>query len=87
MATMNVSLTKELQDYVESEVSTGDFASASEVVRAGLRTLRDERAIAKEKLEILRREIAIGMADIEAGRFSTRTVDEIFDEAIADHKR
>jgi antitoxin ParD1/3/4 len=86
MGTMNVSLTKELQDYVEGEVATGDFASASEVVRAGLRTLRDERALAKEKLEILRREIQIGIDDAEAGRFSTRSVDQIFDDAIARHR-
>jgi putative addiction module CopG family antidote len=37
MGTMNVSLTKELQDYVDGEVATGDFASASEVVRVGSR--------------------------------------------------
>jgi Bacterial antitoxin of ParD toxin-antitoxin type II system and RHH len=36
MGTMNASLTNELQDYVEGEVATGDFASASEVVRPGL---------------------------------------------------
>jgi antitoxin ParD1/3/4 len=86
MGTMNVSLTKELQDYVEGEVATGDFASASEVVRAGLRTLRDERALAKEKLEILRREIQIGIDDADAGRFATRSVDQIFDDAIARHR-
>jgi Arc/MetJ-type ribon-helix-helix transcriptional regulator len=28
MGTMNVSLTKELQDYVECEVATGDFSPA-----------------------------------------------------------
>ena len=86
MGTMNVSLTKELQDYVEGEIATGDFASASEVVRAGLRTLRDERALAREKLEILRREIQIGIDDVEASRFATRSVDQIFDDAIAEHR-
>lgn len=87
MGTMNVSLTKELQEYVETEVASGDFASASEVVRAGLRALRDERAIAREKLEILKREIQIGIDDVEAGRFATRSVDEIFDDAIAGRTR
>ena len=86
MGTMNVSLTKELLDYVEGEIATGDFASASEVMRAGLRTLRDERALAREKLEILRHEIQIGVDDVEAGRFATRSVDQIFDDAIAEHR-
>jgi antitoxin ParD1/3/4 len=80
---MNVSLTKELHQYVETEVASGDFASASEVVRAGLRALRGERAMAQEKLELLRREIQIGVDDVEAGRFAARTVDQIFDDAIA----
>ncbi len=86
MSTMNVSLTKGLQDYVESEVATGDFASASEVVRAGLRALRDERAMAKEKLEILRREVAIGFDEMQAGLFSDKTVDQIADEVLLRHK-
>jgi antitoxin ParD1/3/4 len=83
MGTMNVSLTKELHEYVETEVASGDFASASEVVRAGLRALRGERAVVQEKLEILRREIQIGVDDVEAGRFAARSVDQIFDDAIA----
>jgi antitoxin ParD1/3/4 len=85
MGTMNVSLTKELHEYVETEVASGDFASASEVVRAGLRALRDERAVVQEKLEILRREIQIGVDDVEAGRFAARSVDEIADEVLRRH--
>jgi antitoxin ParD1/3/4 len=86
MATMNVSLTKGLQEYVENEVATGDFASASEVVRAGLRALRDERAIAKEKLEILRRNVAVGFDEMQSGLFSDKTVDQIADEVWRRHK-
>jgi antitoxin ParD1/3/4 len=41
---MNVSLTPELEAFVENKVSSGRFQSASEVIRAGLRLLeeRDE---------------------------------------------
>jgi antitoxin ParD1/3/4 len=86
MATMNVSLTKGLQEYVENEVATGDFASASEVVRAGLRALRDERAIAKEKLEILRRNVAVGFDEMQGGLYLDKTVDQIADEVLRRHK-
>jgi len=64
---MNVSLTPELEKFVEDTVATGRFNSASEVVRAALRTFEQEQdwiAYAKQK-------IAAGMADMEAGRFIT----------------
>jgi antitoxin ParD1/3/4 len=44
MPTRNVNLTQELDRFVLARVASGRFENASEVVRAGLRTLeRDER--------------------------------------------
>ena len=40
---MNVSLTPELEKFVAKEVRSGLYQTASEVVRAGLRRLKDER--------------------------------------------
>ena len=37
----NVSLTPELKSFIASSLATGDYANTSEVVRAGLRALRD----------------------------------------------
>ena len=42
---MNVSLTPELEKFVEKEVNTGLYQTASEVVRAGLRRLKEEREV------------------------------------------
>jgi antitoxin ParD1/3/4 len=42
---MNVSLTPELEKFVEKEVGTGFYQTASEVVRAGLRRLKEERDV------------------------------------------
>jgi antitoxin ParD1/3/4 len=39
--TMNVSLSPELHTFVTERVASGRFASASEVVRAGLRLLQE----------------------------------------------
>ncbi|HTV43351.1 MAG TPA: type II toxin-antitoxin system ParD family antitoxin [Candidatus Sulfotelmatobacter sp.] len=39
---MNVSLTPELEKFVEKEVQSGLYQTASEVVRAGLRRLKDD---------------------------------------------
>lgn len=43
----NVSLTSELEGFINECLATGDYANASEVVRAGLRALRDGSAAGK----------------------------------------
>lgn len=40
---MNVSLTPELEKFVESEVTSGLYQTASEVIRAGLRRLKEDQ--------------------------------------------
>jgi antitoxin ParD1/3/4 len=40
---MNVSLTPELKQFVEKEVEAGLYQTASEVVRAGLRRLKEDQ--------------------------------------------
>jgi antitoxin ParD1/3/4 len=56
------------------------------VVRDGLRMLREERAVYEEKLAILRREIQVGLDDIEAGRVSNRSVMDILADIEAEEK-
>jgi putative addiction module CopG family antidote len=55
---MNISLTKPLEEFVQSKVATGMYASASEVVRAGL------RALAEQELD---RKIKLGIEQADAG--------------------
>lgn len=83
MPTMNVSLPRELAAFVEDEVASGDYSTASEVVRDALRLLQREREQYEQKMAVLRREIQIGMDDIEAGRVSDRTVEDIAAETRA----
>ena len=77
MPTMNVSVTADIADFVEGELATGDYASASEVVRDALRMLRRDRAIEQEKLVILRREITSALDQVDGGRLSDRTIMDI----------
>jgi len=65
MGTKNISLPEDLEAYVEAKVESGEYAHASEVVRDGIRLLMREEAA---KLEWLRGAIAVGMADLKAGR-------------------
>lgn len=55
---LNVSLTPELEEYISSKVESGTYATASEVVRDGLRLLQaaeeskaEWAAYAREKIE------------------------------------
>jgi len=41
---MNISLTPELAKFVEKEVESGLYQTASEVVRAGIRRLKDDQS-------------------------------------------
>ena len=61
---MNVHLTPELKRLVEAEVSSGHYASASEVIREELRLLLEER----RRREEVRRKIAEGVAQAKAGQ-------------------
>jgi antitoxin ParD1/3/4 len=69
-AHMDVSLTPELEQYVNGKVRSGLYHSASEVVRAGLRLLKENDEIHRKKLEGLRREIQIGIDQAERGQVS-----------------
>ncbi len=54
MPTRNVNLTEELDRFVTKKVASGRYENASEVVRAGLRTLEDQERVFDAKLARLR---------------------------------
>jgi antitoxin ParD1/3/4 len=60
MPTRNVNLTDELDRFVAKKVKTGRYENASEVVRAGLRTLEREERQYEAKLAALRSAIDEG---------------------------
>lgn len=82
MPTMNVSLTAEMVEFVESEVSSGEYVSASEVVRDAIRLMRREKEREEAKLRLLREEIDRGYEQSERGEFSSRSIDEIVESVL-----
>jgi antitoxin ParD1/3/4 len=68
---MNVSLTPELEKFVEKEVGTGLYQTASEVIRAGLRRLKEDKEGRLRKLpttlEELEDDLAESIASLERG--------------------
>ncbi len=64
---MNVSLTPELETLVHDKVESGLYTSASEVVREALRLLRERDQIQQQRLAELRREVAVGLEQLDRG--------------------
>jgi antitoxin ParD1/3/4 len=62
MPTRNVNLTEELDHFVSTKIKSGRYENASEVVRAGLRTLEREEQEHQAKLAALRKAIDEGDA-------------------------
>ena len=64
---MNVSLTPELESFVTAKVESGMYGSQSEVVREGLRFLRERDRAMEARLQDLRSEVAEGVEQARRG--------------------
>lgn len=85
---MNVSLTPELETLVNEKVKSGNYNSASEVVREALRLLKEQDELKRIRREELRREVMKGVNDIREGRFRTyESGAELAEEIIAEGKK
>ncbi len=60
MPTRNVTLTDQLEQFVQAKVESGHYENASEVIRAALRTLDREEKQNEVKVAVLRRAIDEG---------------------------
>lgn len=65
---MNVSLSPQMESWIHAKVSSGMYQSASEVVREGLRLILEREALREERLTELRRDVALGLAQLDEGR-------------------
>ena len=77
MPTMNVSLTDDLSAFVSEQLEGGGYSNRSEVVRDGLRLLRNRQA----KLRYLRETLGRAVADIDRGRTKPLTPELLRDIA------
>ena len=85
---MNVSLTPELEAMVAEKVKSGLYNSASEVVREGLRLVREQDQLREIRLSELRAEIQKGIDSLERGegiRYNSAV--ELFDELKAEGRK
>ena len=64
---MNVSLTRELEEYISRKIHSGLYKSASEVIREALRLLRERDRADRGVLADLHREIQTGLDQLDRG--------------------
>lgn len=64
---MNISLTKEMENFVNGLVSSGVYYSASDVVRDSLQLLKEQEELKKIRMEELRTEILKGFEQSQNG--------------------
>ena len=65
---MNISLTPELERLVAEKVQTGRYASASEVIREGLRLLEEQDQLRQRRLAEVRQKIDRGLEQLDRGQ-------------------
>jgi len=70
---MDISLTPELEELIHQKVTSGLYPSASEVIREGLRLLKEQDALKKYRLNELRREIRVGL--VQSARGESKPLD------------
>lgn len=64
---MNVSLTPELEKLVQDKVTSGLYNSASEVIREGLRLMKERDLLREARLQELRKEVQRGIEQADRG--------------------
>jgi antitoxin ParD1/3/4 len=64
---MSISLTPELEQFIQSQIASGKYSSTEDVIIAGIKLLEERERIYKGRFEELKREIAIGVEQLERG--------------------
>lgn len=73
---MNVSLTPELEKWIQAKVNSGLYTSSSEVIREALRLLHEFEVVRESQFAELHHKVSEGLTSLDAGR------SKIFDEAL-----
>jgi antitoxin ParD1/3/4 len=78
---VNISLTPELEEYVEQKLKAGDYRDPSQVMNEALHLMKERDEERQRKLEDLRREIAIGLEQAERGESAPLDIEATIAEA------
>ena len=85
---MNISITPELEKFVQAKVKSGMYQSASELIREALRLLAERDDLQRRRIEAMDQFIQVGLDEAARGKFCDP--DEVWaelDQVIADAER
>ena len=71
MSTIHISLPESLRQFVESQLGNGAFQDVSEYVRSLIEADQERKALDAAQLDELRRQVALGIEQLERGEFTT----------------
>ena len=85
---MNITLTPELEALIKKKIESGDYNSASEVVRDALKLLKEQDQLKELRREEIRREVMKGVEQIRNGEFTTyNSAEELKEKLLEEIKR
>jgi antitoxin ParD1/3/4 len=82
---MEVTLTRELEELIDEEVTSGRYPTPGEVIREALRIFKGQTEHRDRQLEALRREVRVGIDELERGEYTEYDEDSLSD-LVADIK-
>jgi antitoxin ParD1/3/4 len=74
---MKIELPAELAKFVKKKLESGEYASADEFIAHAVKVYRNVEKWLPSAEDDLRREIQVGLDDLEAGRVSDWNVEEL----------
>ncbi len=74
---MSISVSPELERLIRAKVESGLYSSEAEVIRDALRALEERDRDGATKLEALRRDIQVGLDQIDRGEVAPLDMDAI----------
>ncbi|HWL07095.1 MAG TPA: type II toxin-antitoxin system ParD family antitoxin [Planctomicrobium sp.] len=77
---MHISLTKQQEEWIQSLIQDGHYASTSEVMRHAIRLLQKATEVRQVKLMALREAVKKRADEIEREEFSKKSVQDIIAE-------
>ena len=85
---MNITLTPELEALIKKKIESGDYHSASEVVRDALKLLKEQDQLKELRREEIRREVMKGVEQMRNGEFTTyNSAEELSEKLLEKIKR